>query len=87
MKIAKAHGLGAAEVDALLADLIANAMIRVPSAQSPIAPDPADTHIWALAATHPGVVIVTGDQLLLKSPPAGARVITPRVLVDRLRGT
>lgn len=81
-KIASAHGLSAAEIDTLLTDLIANAIMPEVPPLAAAAPDPGDNHVWALAAAHRGAVVVTGDQVLLEKPPRGVSVVTPRALLD-----
>ena len=82
--IAKAHGRSPSEIDSLLTELIANGMVRDPSSYSMSAPDPGDEHLWALVATHPGAVLVTGDQLLIDKPPKRTRAVSPRTFVDHL---
>ena len=69
------------QLDRLLADLVANAMWRDP-AHGGEAPDPHDAHLWALLATHPQSLLVTGDRLLVENPPSGASVISPRRFAD-----
>jgi uncharacterized protein len=76
-KIAAAHGLTAAEVDALLTDITANAIWREPPAIAEAAPDAGDDHLWALLACEPRAVLITGDALLLQHPPAGRVLIRP----------
>ena len=78
--IARRHRLTAVEVDAALTELVANARWREPAAK-PQAPDPGDNHLWALLAQH-GVVLVTGDGLLLESPPAPASVLSARSFLE-----
>jgi putative PIN family toxin of toxin-antitoxin system len=72
------HRLGENEVDRLLTELTANALWREPANVSQeSAPDPGDDHLWALLASEPGAMLVTGDKLLLGNPRAGSAVITP----------
>ena len=80
-KLARLHGRAKEEIDRLLADLVANAMWREPVA-SDVAPDAGDNHLWALLASHPQALLVTGDRLLAANPPSGASVISPRHFVD-----
>ncbi len=69
------------ELDRLLAELVANAMWREPAAGSD-APDPRDSHLWALLARCPQGCLVTGDRLLIENPPGGASVTSPRHFAD-----
>ena len=79
--VVRLHGLSSQDLDRLLADLVANAMWRKPTAATD-APDTGDQHLWALLASHPHSRIVTGDQLLHTRPPSGASVISPRQFVS-----
>lgn len=81
-KLSKLHGLTEREIDALLTDLVANAIWRDPEPVSP-APDPGDDHLWALLEGHAGSVLITGDRLLIEHPPERASVISPRSYVER----
>ena len=78
--IASRHRLTAVEVDAVLTELVANARWREPASELQ-APDPGDNHLWALLAER-GVVLVTGDRLLLESPPAPASVLSARSFLE-----
>jgi len=72
------HGLTHEEIDHLLTDLTANALWREPPTDgAQKAPDPGDTHLWALLAAEPTAILVTGDKLLLDNPAPGGSVITP----------
>jgi putative PIN family toxin of toxin-antitoxin system len=82
-KVAKLHGLSEGEIDELLTTLVANAVWRDPSAFAE-APDPGDRHLWALLASQPHSILVTGDRLLVENPPEYASVISPRGCIDRL---
>ena len=79
--LARLHGRTNEEIDRLLVDLVANAMWRNPVV-SDDAPDAGDDHLWALLASHPQGLLVTGDRLLVESPPDGASVISPRRFAD-----
>ena len=79
--LVRSHGRTSEEVDRLLADLVANAMWRDPVV-SDIAPDVGDNHLWALLASHPQGLLVTGDRLLVEKPPSGASVISARHFAD-----
>ena len=78
--LVRLHGRTDDEIDRLLAGLVANAMWREPSVKGD-APDPGDDHRWALLASYPQGQLVTGDRLLLESPPDGASVTSPRHFV------
>ena len=78
--IASRHRLTAVEVDAVLTELVANARWREPASE-PRAPDPGDNYVWALLAQR-DVVLVTGDRLLLESPPAPASVLSARSFLE-----
>ena len=41
------------------------------------APDSGDDHLWALMKACRGIVLVTGDRLLLENPPDFASVLKP----------
>ena len=86
-KLMRLHGLRGEEIDRLLTHLVANAIWREPVARGNSAPDPADRHLWALLATFPGSVLITGDRLLLEEPPVPGVVVSPRRFLDlRLSG-
>lgn len=82
-RLVRFHGRTGDEIDRLLTDLVANALWREPIT-SVDAPDTGDAHLWALLASHPQGPLITGDRLLLKNPPSGASVISPRRFVDGL---
>jgi putative PIN family toxin of toxin-antitoxin system len=71
------HGLTEAETDIVLTELTANGLWREPG-DAPPAPDPGDNHLWALLATQPGSILVTGDRRLLENPPDFASVLSPK---------
>ena len=79
--LARFHGRANEEIDRLLADLVANAMWREPVARDD-APDAGDNHLWALLASCPQGLLVTGDRLLAANPPGGTSVISPRHFAD-----
>ena len=82
-RIARRHGRTDDQIDRLLTTLVANAVWREPAA-AVNAPDRGDDHLWALLATWPQAVLVTGDRLLLDNPPAGTSIVSPREFVDAL---
>ncbi len=79
--IVRMHGRTDEQLDGLLADLVANALWRVPSG-SHDAPHRGDDHLWALLGGETQGLLVTGDRLLLQNPPSNASVVSPRVFVD-----
>ena len=83
-KIAALHGLSEKEIDSLLTDLAANAIVRENEKTVEKAPDQGDQHLWSLLATQAGSSLITGDQALLKAPPKGRSTVSPRTFVDRL---
>ncbi len=77
-KLTGRHGLTEAEVDAVLAELAANAIWREPRGVAGRAPDPGDDHLWTLLGDYSGSTLLTGDRLLLEAPPADSSVMTPQ---------
>lgn len=75
-RIRNLHHLTAEEIDTILTEIVANAMMRA-------APIPggagSDAHLWALVGMSPGAVLVTGDKELL-AKKRGA--LTPRKFLD-----
>lgn len=80
-KLRKLHGLEGEEVDLLLTEIVTQAVWREPE-EAGAAPDPGDDHLWALLATQPGAMLVTGDRLLLENPPEGRSVVSPRGFME-----
>ena len=78
------HGLAEAELDELLAEIVRNGVVREPGHAAENAPDRNDQHLWELAGSEPGAVLVTGDLELAQDPPAGAQVLSPREFVGLL---
>jgi len=77
-KLRRAHGLSEAQIDTLLTEIVANAVWREPPKDAVhTAPDPGDDHLWALLASEPSSVLVTGDQLLLETPRPGSSIVLP----------
>lgn len=77
-KIRRIHGLTESGVDAVLSEIVANALWREPPDDNlHTAPDPGDGHLWALLAAEPTAVLVTGDRLLHAHPRPGSAVATP----------
>ena len=75
-KLRELHGLEDADVGEILVDVIANSVWREPAEAGP-APDPGDDHLWALLSAYPGSRLITGDRLLLESPPKGSAASFP----------
>jgi putative PIN family toxin of toxin-antitoxin system len=75
--IQKRHGLKPAEVDSILRQIVLNCLWREASPEKHPSLG-SDAHLWALLVTEPGSILVTGDQALIDSPPAFARVVSPR---------
>ncbi len=78
------HKKSEAAVDAILAEFVVNAIMREEAATLEPAPDPDDDHLFALLATEPGAILVTGDQALHRHPPGKASVLSPRAFVELL---
>ena len=82
-RIQRLHGLTVPAVDTVLAQITANGLWRESADVLP-APDPGDTHLWALLAAHKGAILVTGDHKLLANPPDFASVLAPRSFLNLL---
>jgi len=76
-KILRRHQLCDSEINAMLANIVLNSVWREPVSAAE-APDAGDSHLWRLLAAEYGSILVTGDKLLLDSPPTGHSVISPR---------
>jgi predicted nucleic acid-binding protein len=62
-RIARLHGLNEAEIDQILTEITAD--------------DPQDAHLWALLASEPTAVLITGDRPLIEDPRPQSSVISP----------
>ena len=71
------------DIDRVLACLVANSMWREPAVDGD-ALDSGDNHLWALLATFPQALPVTGDGLLLDNPPSNASVTSARDFADMI---
>jgi putative PIN family toxin of toxin-antitoxin system len=80
-RLVRLHSLSDVEIDALLTELVANAIWHEPAAQSN-APDPGDNHLWALLNSSPECLLVTGDLLLIDKPPRSGAVISARAFAE-----
>jgi putative PIN family toxin of toxin-antitoxin system len=79
-KLVRLHGLTELEVVQILTEITTNAIWRDPPADTDhLSPDLQDTHLWALLATEPAAVLITGDHLLIEKPRPGSSVISPAV--------
>ena len=76
-RIRSRHGLETNEIDSLLTEVVANAIIREPGPSIEEAPSRQDQHLWDLLGAEPGTVLITGDQRLLDNPPRAASVVSP----------
>ena len=74
--ISRLHGLDEGAIDRILTELVTNGIWREPMGAE-VAPDPGDSHLWRLLSVQPGSLLVTGDRLLLRQPPAFASVMSP----------
>ncbi|HXV60901.1 MAG TPA: putative toxin-antitoxin system toxin component, PIN family [Vicinamibacteria bacterium] len=83
-KIAARHGLNESEIDILLTEVAASAIVREPAIADEKAPDRDDQHLWSLLACHDGSVLVTGDGALLESPLPGRSALSPAAFVELL---
>jgi hypothetical protein len=72
------------DVDAILIEIVANAIIREPERRTG-APDPKDDHLWSLVQSEAKSVLVTGDHALVNGPPPGTDVLGPRAFAALLR--
>jgi len=82
--IRRRHKMPEGDVDDLLAEIAALAEMRSLDAVSD-RERRADRHLRLLLLASPGAVLVTGDEALRSSLPAGVEALTPRSFVVRLR--
>jgi putative PIN family toxin of toxin-antitoxin system len=80
-KVRSLHGLSEDEIDALLTEIAANAIVREPAHRRG-APDKNDAHVWSLLESGKNCVLVTGDKLLPSTPKS--HIATPRQFVESL---
>lgn len=78
------HGLVDGEIDAILEQIALMCAVRRPASDHPTPPDPGDAHLWALMATEPGAILVTGDRALIDAAPEGWRIVMPGEAVCEL---
>lgn len=77
-RVRRAHGLSAAQVDDLLADLAQLARVVDPPAVSSPLIDPRDAHLYHLLLTHRDAMLVTADESL--AAKVGRRAVAPEEL-------
>ena len=82
-KVGNIHGLSSEEVDQILTEIAANAVVRNPRDTRAAPPDQGDRFLWALLSTDRTAVLGTGDRRLLRSSHFAGRIITPREFIDR----
>ncbi|MFO7761564.1 MAG: putative toxin-antitoxin system toxin component, PIN family [Desulfobia sp.] len=81
--LTRLHGLTRQEIDQILTEITANAVWRDPQPdKANPSPDPQDAHLWALLASDPKAVLITGDKLLIDNPGPQSSVITPAAWVE-----
>lgn len=87
--LSDSHGLQRSQVDALVARLAANAVIRDPERRSHGVGDPGDQLLIDLVLSDSELVLVTGDFRLHRSQP-GIEIVSPagllQVLTARRKG-
>lgn len=82
-RISLLHGLNESEIDQILTEITANAIWRDPPPDTDhSSPDPQDAHLWALLASEPTAILITGDQLLIEKPRPRRSVISPATWLD-----
>jgi putative PIN family toxin of toxin-antitoxin system len=82
-KVRKLHGLNNQEVDEILTEIAANAVVRDPEKLGVEPPDKGDRHLWRLLETFDDTILVTGDRDLLDSPQFAGRIVRPREFLER----
>ena len=77
-RIHRRHGLGGADVEAILTELALNGSIRDPPPVRGALPDFGDRHLFALLHCDSASVLVTGDEKLIQHAPEPDRLMSPR---------
>ncbi|WP_245569133.1 putative toxin-antitoxin system toxin component, PIN family [Desulfotignum balticum] len=86
-KLVRRHGLTEPEVVQILTEITANAIWRDPPADTDhLSPDLQDSHLWALLASEPAAVLITGDHLLIEKPRPRRSVISPAAWLAHFAG-
>ena len=83
-RIQKLHGLDGEEIDRLLTEIAANAVVSEGGDASAEPPDAGGRQLWNLLETHPDSFLVTGDRKLLEGALYSERILGPRAFVDSL---
>lgn len=87
-RLVKLHGLQKQEIEQILLEITANALWREPPEdREPSSPDPCDRHLWALLASEPESMLITGDHLLIENPRPQSAVISPSTWDSVFSGT
>ena len=87
-RIAHRHGLNETEIEQLLTEITANAIWRESISDAiHSAPDPGDAHLWALIASEPTSILITGDRLLIDNPRPQSSIISPRTWAQHFQNT
>lgn len=86
-KLVRLHGLTEPEIGQILAEITANAIWRdSPADKEHISPNLQDSHLWALLASEPATVLLTGDHLLIEKPRPRRSVISPAAWLAHFSG-
>jgi putative PIN family toxin of toxin-antitoxin system len=85
-RLFRLHALNEIEVDQLLGEITANAIYReaLPD-KDHASPDPRDAHLWALLASEPISILVTGDRLLIENPRPQSSIISPATWAEHFQ--
>ncbi len=85
-KLCQRHGLSVAEIEVILTEIAAHAIVLAPrpALESRVAPDAGDQFLWDLLATRPDLKLVTGDKLLLQDPAMRHRVMSPQTFAAEM---
>lgn len=77
----KLHGLTITEVDALLTDLVLQAIVLSPGTGT-LAPDTGAQLLWDLLAARTDLVLITGDRALPEDAAMQSRLLSPREFIE-----
>jgi len=82
-KLMKFHGLTEREIERILTEIVGNAIWREPPPdRKHTSPDPRDAHLWALLASEPKAILVTGDRMLMENPRPRSSIISPAIWAE-----
>lgn len=76
-RIRALHALDETQLDSVITEIVANAVIREPEEPAEATPEPGHQHLWNLMSCERDTVLVTFDQELLRRPPRGRSVVSP----------